>query len=76
VPNIPYAQKSFWTHPMVLQVDQTQLEARFGLFRVLILTQDRCRVCTECTIDSEIILDLPDGTPRLCGSRGISFRSV
>ena len=24
---------------------------------VLILTQDRCTVCTECTIGSEIILD-------------------
>ena len=31
---------------------------------VLILTQDRCVVCTERTIGSEIILDAPDGTPR------------
>jgi hypothetical protein len=31
---------------------------------VLILTQDRCMVCTECTIDSEIVLDAPGGTPR------------
>ena len=31
---------------------------------VLILTQDRCAVCTERTIGSEIILDAPDGTPR------------
>jgi hypothetical protein len=31
---------------------------------VLILTQDRCTVCTECTIGSKIILDTPDGTPR------------
>jgi hypothetical protein len=30
----------------------------------LMLTQDRCSVCTECTIGSEIILDAPDGTPR------------
>ena len=28
---------------------------------VLILTQDRCTVCAECTIGSEIILDAPDG---------------
>ena len=31
---------------------------------VLILTQDRCTVCAERTISSEIILDAPDGTPR------------
>ena len=30
---------------------------------VLILAQDRCTVCAERTIDSEIILDAPDGTP-------------
>ena len=28
---------------------------------VLILTQDRCAVCTERTIGSEIILDASDG---------------
>ena len=27
---------------------------------VLILTQDRCTVCVECTIGSEIILDAPE----------------
>ena len=31
---------------------------------VLILTQDRCTVRTECTIGSEIILDAPNATPR------------
>ena len=31
---------------------------------VLILMQDRCTVCVERTIGSEIILDTPDGTPR------------
>ena len=31
---------------------------------VLILMEDRCIVCTEHTIGSEIILDAPDGTPR------------
>jgi hypothetical protein len=30
---------------------------------VLILMQDRCTVCAECTIGSEIVLDAPDGTP-------------
>jgi hypothetical protein len=31
---------------------------------VLILTQDRCTVCAERTIGSEIVLDAPDGTLR------------
>ena len=31
---------------------------------VLILTQDRCIVCVECTIGSDNVLDAPDGTPR------------
>ena len=28
------------------------------------LTQDRCTVCTERTIGSEIVLDASDATPR------------
>ena len=43
---------------------------------VLILAQDRCTVCSERTIDSEIVLDTPDGTPWWCGSCGISLLSV
>jgi hypothetical protein len=31
---------------------------------VVILEQDRCTVCVERTIGSEIVLDAPDGTPR------------
>jgi hypothetical protein len=31
---------------------------------VLVLVQDRCMFCAECTIGSEIFLDAPDGTPR------------
>jgi hypothetical protein len=31
---------------------------------VLILTQDRCMVCTECTIGTKIVFDTPNGTPR------------
>ena len=34
---------------------------------VLILTYDRCTVCAEHTIGSEIILDTPDGNPRCVG---------
>jgi hypothetical protein len=30
---------------------------------VLILTQDRCIVCAEHNIGSEIVLDAPDGSP-------------
>ena len=58
MPNIPKAQKSFWTLPMVLLRDKARVEANFGLFR------DRCMVCAEHTIGSEIILEALDGTPR------------
>jgi hypothetical protein len=30
---------------------------------VLILMQDSCSLCAECTIGLEIVLDTPDGTP-------------
>ena len=44
---------------------EAQVEARFSPFgESAILTQDRCTVCFEHTIGSEIILDAPDGTPR------------
>jgi hypothetical protein len=31
---------------------------------VQIMVHDRCMVCDERTIGSEIVLDAPDGTPR------------
>ena len=31
---------------------------------VLIFTEDRCTVCVEHTIGSEIVFDALDGTPR------------
>ena len=38
------------------------MEARFSVSDIeLILTQDRCTVCVERTIGSEIVLDAPDG---------------
>jgi hypothetical protein len=43
---------------------------------VLLLMHDWCTVCVECTVRSEIVLEAPDGTPRLRGSGGILFRSV
>ena len=41
---------------------------------MLILTQDRCTVCVEGTIGSEIVLDAPDGTPGDVGH--VESRSV
>jgi hypothetical protein len=32
VPNTPSAQKSFWTHQMILLCDDAQIEAHFGSF--------------------------------------------
>jgi hypothetical protein len=64
-------------HPMVLVGDEAQAKACFGPFKiVLILVQDRCTVCTEHTIGSEIVLHTPDETPRLCVSGRIFFHSV
>ena len=31
-PNVPWAWKSFWAHPMVLLADVSHVEARFGPF--------------------------------------------
>jgi hypothetical protein len=31
-PNVPYAQKSFWIHPILLLGDEAQVEACFGPF--------------------------------------------
>jgi hypothetical protein len=45
----------------------TRLKWKLVLVRletVLVLVQDRCMVCTKCTIALEIILDTPDDTPR------------
>jgi hypothetical protein len=30
---------------------------------VLVSVQDRCTVCVKYTVGSEIVLDVPDGTP-------------
>jgi hypothetical protein len=35
---------------------------------VLLLMHDWCTVCVERTVGSEIVLEAPDGTPRLRGS--------
>ena len=53
-------------HPMKLLGDMGHVEyfISVNLEIVLILTQDRCAVCTERTIGFEIVLDAPDETPR------------
>jgi hypothetical protein len=33
MPNVTYGPKSIWTHPMVLQGDEAQVEAHFVPFR-------------------------------------------
>jgi hypothetical protein len=43
---------------------------------LLVLVQDSCMVYVKCTIGLNVALDTPDGTPRLRGSSGSSFRSV
>jgi hypothetical protein len=35
-----------------------------GLEIVLTLMQDRCTVCAESTVGSDIVVDAPDGSPR------------
>ena len=55
----------FWTNSIVPLGDEAQVEAHFGVSdRELMLTQDRCTVCVEFAIGSEIVLDALDGTPR------------
>jgi hypothetical protein len=63
--NVPRAWKSFWAHPMVLLGDVGQVEARFVYLDIMLISAlDGCLACTECTIDMEINLVTPDGTPR------------
>jgi hypothetical protein len=43
---------------------------------VLVSVQDRCTVCAERTLGSEIILEASDRTPRWQGSSGSSIQSI
>ena len=50
---------------MELLGDVGHVESRsVRLEMVLVLVQDRCMICAERIIGSDIILDAPDGTPR------------
>ena len=53
-------------NPMELLGDEALVEylISVNLEIVLILMQDRCPVCAERTIGSEIDLDAPDGTAK------------
>ena len=49
---------------MVLLSDEAEVETHFDPFGDSAnLDIDRCMVCTEHTIGSEMVLDTPDGTP-------------
>ena len=64
-PNVPLAQKSFWTHPFVLLGDEAQVKACFVPFGDG-ANLDATWVCglRRMYHTGEIILDAPDGTPR------------
>jgi hypothetical protein len=48
------AQRSLWTHPMVLLGHEAQMDDRFGIFGDCAnLMQNRCTVCVERTIGSK-----------------------
>jgi hypothetical protein len=65
VPNLPLAQKSFWTNLMVLLGDEAQIEhILVCLVIVLILRHEWCMVCAKRTTGSKIALDTPNGMPR------------
>jgi hypothetical protein len=64
VPNVPQAQKSFWTHLMELLGDMGHVKSHFGpLETLLVSVQDRSTVWPECSISSGIVSDANDGTP-------------
>jgi hypothetical protein len=62
---------------MELLHDVGHVESHFVLFGDgPSLVQDRCTICRNYTIGSEIILEAPDGAPRRRGSTRSSFWSV
>ena len=62
---------------MVLLGDEAQVGAHFGPFGDSAnFYEHRRTICAEHTIGLEIISDAPDGTPRRCGSCGISVLSL
>ena len=47
---------------MVMRLKWKLVLVHLGI--VLILTQDRCTVCAERTIGTDVLWDASDGTPR------------
>ena len=65
VPNVPQAQKSFWTHLMVLLGDVGPVESQFGAFGYGVSVGARqVHGLHQTYIGSEIVLEAPDVTPR------------
>ena len=49
-------EKSFWTHPMELLGDVGHVEyCSVHLEMVLVLAQDRCTFCAQCTIGPDVV---------------------
>ena len=64
-------------HPMELLDEVYRMESRFGPVGVVFVSvQESCMDCAQCIIGSEIIVEVPDGTPRLRGSSGRSVLSI
>jgi hypothetical protein len=60
-----WAQKSIWSNPIELLGDVGHVVSHFDPFGDSVsIGSYRCTVCAKRTIDSEIILKAPDGTPR------------
>ena len=52
-------------HPMELLDEVYHIESRFcPVGDSIVSVQDSCMVCAQCTIGSEIVVEVPDGTPR------------
>ena len=51
-------------HPMELLDEVYHMESRFGPVGDIISFGARYMVCAQCTIGSEIIVEVPNGTPR------------
>ena len=62
---------------MELLGDVGHVESRsVRLEMVLVLVQDKCTVCAKRTIGSDIVLDAPDGTPKVTWVMWKLVRSV
>ena len=63
--------------PDELLGDVGHVESRsVRLEMVFVLVQDRCTVCAKRTIGSDIVLDAPDGTPKVTWVMWKLVRSV